>query len=381
MPVPLRALTSGRPIIDLRAVGGTWPAHRSHCPGAADRHPLLLISPFHAARCRLERDRPSRICETSLMDAEIPVEVAQGVWQVGVPLTDEVPLYLHLVVGTEGAALVDGGLPSSLRSIERLMAAAGVADGDLRFLLNTHAHHDHIGTFPVLRRRTDARLVAAPGAIRLIENLDANLREFAFHRPDIFPVSPELRAELTKTYSTPCLVDVTMTDGSAVRLGGSVELQAIDLPGHVVAELGWLERNSRTLVLGDAVTGTSWSFFHGHLLPTQFRLSLHRLRALTQDGRVERVCMSHYASRTGAEFLELLGVAERYLDDVTAVVEGALSATPRSLAEVWDHTCTALGRVKEFRGLAMVEAHLREAVAEGRARCVGPDLYMAVPGY
>jgi hypothetical protein len=37
-----------------------------------------------------------------------------------------------------------------------------------------------------------------------------------------------------------------------------------------------------------------------------------------------------------------------------------------------------MGRVKEFRGLAMVAAHLREAVEGGRARCVGPDLYVAV---
>ena len=35
-------------------------------------------------------------------------------------------------------------------------------------------------------------------------------------------------------------------------------------------------------------------------------------------------------------------------------------------------------RLEEFRGLAMVAAHLREAVAAGRARCVGPDLYVAV---
>ena len=85
-----------------------------------------------------------------------------GVWQIRQQLSEEVPLYLRLVVGTQGSALVDGGLPLSLPAIECLMAAAGVQDGDLRFLLNTHGHHDHIGTFAALRERTGARVVADP---------------------------------------------------------------------------------------------------------------------------------------------------------------------------------------------------------------------------
>lgn len=307
-----------------------------------------------------------------------PVELAPGVWQVHQPLSEEVPLYLHLVVGAQGAALVDGGLPSSLSVVQRLMAAAGVRDGDLRFLVNTHAHHDHIGTFAALRQRSNARVVAGSAAVRWIEDLDTNLREFALHRPDIIPYSPELRAELDPTYGEACPVDVTMTEGGTVRLGGGVALEAFELPGHVVGELGWLQRSSGTLLLGDAVTGASWSFFHGHLLPTEFRRSLHRLRTLTLDEGVRRVCLSHYASRTADQFLDLLGVVEQYLDDVTATVEGGLDATPRSLTELWRRTCAEMRRSEEFRGLAMVAAHLREAVSAGRARCVGPDLYVAV---
>jgi len=76
------------------------------------------------------------------VNGDDPVELAPDVWQMRQPLSEEVPLYLHLVVGADGAALVDGGLPSSLPAVERLMAAAGVRDGDLRFLVNTHAHHE-----------------------------------------------------------------------------------------------------------------------------------------------------------------------------------------------------------------------------------------------
>lgn len=303
-----------------------------------------------------------------------PVEVAPGIWQVTQRLSDEVPLHVHLVVGTDGAALVDGGLPDSLLMIERLLAVAG--DPPLRYLLNTHAHHDHIGTFAALRERTGARLLAHPGAVRWIEDLAANRREFALHRPDLVPDSPQLRAELDSTYGRPCPVDLAVLEGARVRLGGGVELVAVELPGHVLAELGWFEPSSRTLLLGDAVTGTKWSFFHGHLDPGAYRRTLHRLRALVLDQDLNLICSSHHGPHRASSFVELLAVTERYVDQVTAVVEDCLGPDPVALHHVWHATCAAMGRSQEFRGLAMVQAHLDEAVAAGRAQRVGPDLYV-----
>ena len=299
-------------------------------------------------------------------------------WQVRQPLTELVPLYLHLIVGPRGAALVDGGLPSSLPAVNALLSQAEVSDPELRFMLNTHGHHDHIGTFAPLRTRTGAHLVAAPAAVRWIEDLDANLREFALHRPDIVADSPELRAELAPTYGVACPVDVTMTDGGSVHLGDGVVIDAIALPGHVAGELGWFERSTRTLLLGDVVTGTAWDFFHGHVLPGELRQSLRKLRALTVAEDVQLVCMAHYASRTGPQFLELVADVERYLALVTETVQSALGSEPRSLTQIWRRTCSEMQRVEEFRGLAMVQAHLDEAVAEGSARCVGPDLYVGI---
>ncbi len=310
------------------------------------------------------------------MHTREPGEVATGIWQIGQALSDEVPLYLHLVVGPSGSALVDGGLPSSLGAVGALLAAAGVSAPD--FLLNTHAHHDHIGTFAALRERTGARLVAAPGAVRWIEDLDANLREFALHRPDIIPDTPQLRAELDPTYDAPCHVDITMRAGGSVRLGGGVDLVAYEVPGHVDAELCWFERSSRTLILGDVVTGTSWSFFHGHVDPVRLRTSLHLLRTLVAEQDVRTVCLSHYPARDAESFLTLLGEVERHVAEVAEVVHGQLADHPRALAEIWRGTCAGMGRVEEFRGLAMVDAHLRALVESGRARQVGPDSYVAV---
>ena len=303
-------------------------------------------------------------------------ELAPGVWQIEQRMGEELSLFLHVITGPEGLAVVDGGLPASLPFITELITTAGGEVADIRYLLNSHAHHDHIGTFAELRQRSGATLIAPTGGVRWIEDLEINISEFALHRPDIIADNAELRASLASTYSNPTRVDIS---GGLlhVYLGGGKVLESIELPGHVTAELGWFERSSRTLILGDAVTGTAWSLFHGHLLPTEFRRTLHRLRAFALDEQVELVCLSHYAPHDRSDFLELLQTVERYLDDVTATVEGQVANQPATVEQVWRGTCAAMGKILEFRGLAMVEAHLREAVAAGRLREVGPDTFVS----
>jgi glyoxylase-like metal-dependent hydrolase (beta-lactamase superfamily II) len=299
-------------------------------------------------------------------------------WQHHEELGPEIPLYLHVVAGRDSCALVDGGLPQSATHVDELLEAAGATDTRLRYLLNTHPHHDHIGAFAGLRERTGAVLIAAPNAVRWLEDLNCNLTEFALHRPDIVPDTPELRSELEPTYDRGCPVDLTLNEGATVRLGGDVVLEAIEVPGHVLAELGWFEWSTRTLILGDAITGTTWPFFHGHVSPTEFRRTLHRLRAFALDRQVERVCFSHYAPRNQQEFLNLIGEVETYLNRVWDAILGSLSSTPSTLEKIWNRTCEQMGKEPEFRSLAMVDSHVAELVSNGAARQVGPDQYVAI---
>jgi glyoxylase-like metal-dependent hydrolase (beta-lactamase superfamily II) len=301
------------------------------------------------------------------------VQVADGIWQVEQALTPSIPLHVHLVRG-EIAVLVDTGLSSTYPYIGPLLDTARVLPRQVRLILNTHAHHDHVGSNHRVQEDTQALIAAPAGAVAWMEDHRRHLREFAFHHPEIIPETPE---DLASTLDGETRVDLVVDEGFLLKLGRGVELEAISLPGHMPAELAYYERSSRTLIVGDAVTGIDWPFIHGHLEPEAYRRTLKRLRGLVVSLPIERAVLAHYPVLEAPAFDALLQRASAYLDQVESVVAAQVREArgPVDLGAVWRGTCAALGKQLEFRGLATVDAHLRDLLAAGRIARVGPDRY------
>jgi len=117
-----------------------------------------------------------------------------------------------LIVTAEGSILLDGGLPETAPAIVRNIAAIGFRVGDVKYLLNSHAHFDHAGGLAELKRLSGAQMVASAG--------DA----------------PALRAG---TSDMPAVViDRVIADGETLHLGGTT-LTAIVTPGHTQGCTTW----------------------------------------------------------------------------------------------------------------------------------------------
>lgn len=304
--------------------------------------------------------------------SDVPIAVSETVVEVGEDLTTDIPLFLHLVRGADCVALVDSGLPQSRALVRRLLEEA---DGlPLRYVCTTHAHHDHIGNHRLLREE-GALIVAAHDSRAWMADPDRNLREFAFHHPHIIGESKGLRDELEATFDGEVIVDLAVDDGAVLDLGGDVRLEAVRADGHLHTELAWLETRSRTLILGDVVTGVEWPFFHGHVSPSSLLTSLDRLERLVQERDVQRVVFSHYEHRGRAAFISLVETVRQHVRDVRDHVRAAVSHGPAPLEDVWSQVTQLAGKEPEFRGLAMVRAHLDELLATGEIQVVGPETY------
>jgi hydroxyacylglutathione hydrolase len=298
------------------------------------------------------------------------------IFRATIYLAETIPLHVHLVKGARYAVWIDSGVKAMLPDLLATMDRAGVGAGDLRFILNTHSHHDHIGCNAQLQDRTGC-LIAAPGHYAAWHaDFEQHYQEFARPFPHLVPDTPELRAEVLDPLDAPRPLDMHIDEGAQFNLGGGVSLRAFSLPGHMLAEVGWFEQSTRTLILGDAVTGLDWPLFHSHLSVPGYRDSLARIRRLVQELGVERVLFAHFPPMVPDEVGDLLARAEAYIDEIEATLIRLVASAPRvTLGELWTGLCARLERQREFRALNMVAAHVQDLVARGVIREVETEVY------
>src|SRR3972149_1749448 len=84
-------------------------------------------------------------------------EIVAGVHAIGMGYVNA-----FLIAGDDGLALVDSGLPKKKDPILRAVAAVGRRPADLKHILITHHHIDHIGSLGDLMEATGAKSYVHP---------------------------------------------------------------------------------------------------------------------------------------------------------------------------------------------------------------------------
>lgn len=87
------------------------------------------------------------------------MQIDDGIWQVDELRASNV----YIVAIDGGAVIIDSGLPGSTDTIVQELRRAGFAPDDVRLLVITHAHTDHIGSVAALHRLTGAPIAASHG--------------------------------------------------------------------------------------------------------------------------------------------------------------------------------------------------------------------------
>jgi metallo-beta-lactamase class B len=229
-----------------------------------------------------------------------PFHIAGPVWYVGTR-----GLAVYAILSKQGAILVGGPMASEASLVERNLATIGVKKGQLKYLLNMHAHFDHAGALAQLKRDTGAKLIASAG--------DRPALEAGRHQGD----NSYGRANFPAVK-----VDRVIGDGEVVRLG-DVAATAILTPGHTIGCTTWsipVRENGRVLQIvfpcSVTVAGNKLVGNRGYPgIVAAYRKSFARLDALHADV----VLPSH------PEIADVLGrEAKRAAGDQNAFVDPAL---------------------------------------------------------
>ena len=125
----------------------------------------------------------------------------------------------YLITTSAGHILIDSGVSEMERDLLANIERLGFAPTDVKLLLSSHAHFDHIQGHEAVRRATGARVLAMQG--------DADALRGG---RDLSPLGFEGWA--------PVVVDSVLTHGQVVELGGQ-KMTAHHIPGHTPGCTVW----------------------------------------------------------------------------------------------------------------------------------------------
>lgn len=235
-------------------------AASSSQPSPVPLHPAPLAA--HRAACA---------GKDGWSDPAPPVRIFANVYDIGT-----CGITVLLIAGDRGAAVIDAATaeaaPAILANIRRL----GLAPRDVKLLLASHEHPDHVGGLAALRRATGARVVATAA------------QRHALERGQPTATDPQRGGTLPPFAGTE--VDRVIRDGEVVTLG-SLRLTAHGTPGHAPGSTSWTwtscaGRACRRVAYADSVSAVStdaYRFTDHPAYVRTFRVALARVAALPCD--------------------------------------------------------------------------------------------------
>jgi metallo-beta-lactamase class B len=147
-----------------------------------------------------------------------PFRVAGNLYYVG-----SEDLAAYLITTPQGSILINANLATSVPQIRRNVEALGFRFADIKILLNSQAHYDHIAGTAEIKRLTHAKLEVMDADVATVES--GGGEDFAyFNRVDF--------------HFTAVKVDRVLHDGDQVKLGSTV-LTAHLTAGHTKGCTTW----------------------------------------------------------------------------------------------------------------------------------------------
>ncbi|MGK5114529.1 MULTISPECIES: MBL fold metallo-hydrolase [unclassified Geodermatophilus] len=311
-------------------------------------------------------------------------EVGPGLWSIPVPIPDNplryVTSYVFALAGG-GLGMLDTGWDSEegWTALCAGLAAIGGAVTDVRGVLVSHMHFDHIGQAARVRAASGAWVALHPADAAAVEHLTQGDAAELVANEVAFLVSlgadrEEARSdvgtpEAMSRYSTAARPDRLLEDGDLADLPGW-SLRAVHTPGHTPGHLCFAEERTGLFFSGDHVLpriSPNVSSTSGGLADP-LRDYLRSLEAVGEREVAEVLPAHEWRFRGLADrTLQLREHHEHRLAELLAAVRDHPHSTPWQLAGLltWSRPWDQYARRMRIFAVTETDAHLRLLASRG----------------
>jgi metallo-beta-lactamase class B len=269
--------------------------------------PLQIQGPIFAKTCEGADDR------SGWEKPAPPVRIHANTYYVGTCGITSI-----LIHGEDGDILIDGGTEADADLIADNIRELGFRLSDVKIILHSHEHFDHIGGIARLQQLTGAQLYASPAAAKVFATGVAS--------------SDDPQVGLNKPFPS-AHVDRIIQDGEQVRLG-NIMLTAVATPGHTPGALTWHWGACdggvcRQIVYADSLTPISrddYRFSDRPAYVAAYRASIAKVAALDCDILITpHPAASHLVERFARRSIEDTEACRNYADGLTKALDERLA--------------------------------------------------------
>ncbi len=259
-------------------------------------------------------------------------------------------VFCYLIMG-DGVWIVDAGVRGADGLLLERIRSHGFAPKDVKAIIHTHAHPDHMGSTKRMKELTGCEL--------LIHSAEAEWLEHPRIQHDQRPVPGFF--ELIEGGVRP---DRVLFDQDVVELGRSGSLRVTHVPGHSPGSIALLQELG-FLFVGDAVPVPGQIPVYDDAV-LAFR-SIHKLKKLRG---ISTICSAWEAPSLRAEASEALRSGLRVVEEIHELVKAILMEKESPPEELCLRCVSELGLPPEMANPLIArtfEAH-RRALKEGYER-------------
>lgn len=242
-------------------------------------------------------------------------------------------LYSFLIDAPE-LAIVDTGIASSPAAMAEALTRLGRKVEDVRWILLTHGHIDHVGGAHTLWELTGRRaeVVIHEADAPMLRSRQAHVDEYAGARGrylDAPDRAAKVAAATQAVISGELEPTIAVDGGETLDLGG-VPIEVHHVPGHTPGSVAYVV-NGHDVFVGDAVqVHGAANGFPGYTDPASYRRSLTHLRDVV---RPQHLYLGHpYRTSDGTPYgVELDATQAREALDESVAIEARVADAVRRL--------------------------------------------------